>query len=361
MNTAKIGNYNKLIAFFLIIVALLSVLVVSANGWQDDNDDPLWETGDGSTNNEDNNSNEPPTETPAAPEPEAPKFYHHITGVEVNEDKYGDSQVAYVLDGDSPLCGIAECNVLIEFPIENGKTRYIMIADKGADLAKIGSITYARHFMSNLAAPFGATIISLGNDDYIEYDHIDISAYTVDLLKNPGSYYTEYTYFTYTSTKLITQAILSASRVQSVLPYSFKVDSESSSGSISARTVSIPYEASTSLIYSPTNKQYCLYKMGSDKVDVSTFQQVAFTNVLVLYADSMTFETESQTQMIMNTIGYGNGYFAYGGAAEKISWSMNIDGKLSLFNQNGEKLQIGRGNTYIAYVKSSKSNVSIFQ
>ena len=101
--------------------------------------------------------------------------------------------------------------------------------------------------------------------------------------------------------------------------------------------------------------------MGSDKVDVSTFQQVAFTNVLVLYADSMTFETESQTQMIMNTIGYGNGYFAYGGAAEKISWSMNIDGNLSLFNQNGEKLQIGRGNTYIAYVKSSKSNVSIFQ
>lgn len=360
MNTAKISNYNRLIAFFLIIVALLSVLVVSAKGWQNDYV-PKEENGDSSSNNEDNNQNEPPPETPTAPEPETPKFYHHITGVEVNEASHGDSQVAYVLDGNSPLCGIAGCNLLIEFPIENGKTRYIMITDKGADLAKIGSITYSRRFMSNLAAPFGATIISLGNDDYIEYDHVDASAYTVDLQKNPGSYYTEYTYFTYTSTKLITQAILSASRVQAILPYGFKENGELSLGVISAESINIPYDSSTSLVYLPSQKQYCLCKVGSDKVDVSTFQQVTFTNVLVLYADSMTFETASQTQLIMNTLGSGNGFFACGGVAEKISWSMSADGNLSLLNQSGEKLQISRGNTYIAYVKSSKSNISLFQ
>jgi hypothetical protein len=360
MNTAKISSYNKLIAFFLIIVALLSVLVVSANGWQD-NDDPFWNNDNDAANNKDDGADEPPEEMQTTtPGPEAPKFYHHITGEEITEENSGISQVAYILDGDSPLCGIYNCNVLIEFPIENGKTRYFMLSDINAPLEKIGSITYSRDFISNLAYSFGATIVSLGNDDNVEYNHVDTSEYTVHLNKNPDAYYTEYTYFAYTSTQLITKTILSSARIQSTIPYSFK-NNQTPSGTINAKTLNIPYETSTTLVYSQERNKYCLCKMGSDKIDVSTSSNVMFTNALVLYADSMTYETAENTQIVINTLGSGSGYYAYSGMAEKITWIMDAEGNLSLFDQNGEKLQIGQGNTYIAYVKSSKSNVSIFQ
>lgn len=360
MNTAKIGNYNKLIAFFMIIVALLSVLVVSANGWQD-NDDPFWNNDNNAANNKDNGADELPEEIQTTtPEPEAQKFYHHITGKEVTEENYGISQVAYIIDGNSPLCGIYSCNVLIEFPIENGKTRYFMLTDINAPLEKIGSITYSRNFISNLASSFGATIVSLGNDDDVDYSHIDTSEYTVHLNENPDTYYTEYTYFAYTSTQLITKTILSSARVQSTLPYTFK-DNSTPAGTIDAKTLNIPYETSTTLVYSQDQSKYCLCKMGSDKIDVSTSGHVMFTNALVLYADSMTYETAEKTQTVIGTLGSGSGYYAYAGMAEKITWIMDAEGNLSLFNQNGEKLHIGRGNTYIAYVKSSKSSISIFQ
>lgn len=360
MNTTKISNYNKLIAFFLIIVALLSILVISAKGWQT-NDVPSNNLNKNETNNENSGENKLPSELPTThPEINTPKFYHYLTGVEIDEKILGDSQVAYVIDGNSPLCGISNANLLIEFPIENGKTRYIMVADKSKDLPKVGSITYSRYFISNLAATFGATIISLGNDDAIEYDHVNTSTCQVDLQKNTGTYYTEYTYFTYTSSKLIEQSLVSSSTIQNILPYAFK-DNLIAEGTLSATTINIPYEVQTSAVYSQLENKYCIYKMGSDKIDVSSSASVMFTNVLILYADSITYETADKTQMVINTIGSGCGYFAYGGAAEEIRWSMDSEGNLSLFNKNGKKLEIGRGNTYIAYVKSSKTNNLIFQ
>ncbi len=361
MNTTKISSYNKLIAFFLIIVALLSVLVVSANGWQDDT--PFWGNDDDTADNNENNKTDDdvPTEDPADPiEPEVPKFYHHITGVEVTEENYGDSQVAYVIDGNSPLCGVASCNVLIEFPMENQKTRYIMIADKSAEMMKVGSVTYSRKFMSNLAPVFGATLVSLGNDDTVEYEHADIGENFVELTKNPGSYYTEYTYFTYTSTKLLSSVMPASPKIPASLPYSFIGESDVAIRNISAKTINIPYETATSLVFSQEQNGYCLYKMGSDKIDVSTSKQAIFTNALILYADTMTYETAEKTEMVMNTVGSGSGYFAYNGMAEEITWSMDANGNMSLYSKNGEKLQIGRGSAYIAYVKSSKINNTIF-
>lgn len=363
MNTAKISNYNKLIAFFLIIVALLSVLVVSANGWQDDS--PFWDDESDLGNSDINDKKDPEKSPTDGKEPDAPtetqKYYHHITGIEIQQEKYGDSQIAYVIDGNSPLCGVTDCNVLIEFPIESGKTRYVMISDKGADLVKIGSITYSRYFISNLASSFGATVISLGNDDAVEYEHVNWDEHILDLKSNAGSYYTEYTYFTYTSSKLIAKTILSAPTLSSILPYNFTEGTTDPTTKTVAETINLPYENSTSLVYSPDQGKYCLCKHGSDKIDVSTPKKVEFTNIFVLYADSMTYETADKTQVVINTLGSGKGYYAFEGYAEEITWCMDNEGNLTFKDTNGEKVHIGRGSTYIAYVKSSKSNVEIFQ
>ena len=360
MNTAKNAVYTKLIAFFLIIAALLSVLVISANGSQADDSPTTDGSSDASTDNNDGGANNE-TDLPNEPtEPDPPKFYHHLTGVEVSEEAFGDSQVAYVIDANSPLCGISQCNILIEFPIENEKSRYIMLTDKSTEITKIGSITYSRYFMSNLAYAFGASVVSLGNDDTVNYNHVDTDLYMVSLTKNPGTYYTEYTYFTYTGTELISSAQIAFPKNLTTLPYSFKNETDSDLGSITAERIDIPYESKTALVYQKDQNEYCLNKMGSDRIDVSTSGSVAFTNVLILFADSMTYETTDKTEMVVNTIGSGSGYYAYGGKAEEITWSLDINGNLSFFNKSGEKLDIGRGSTYISYVKSSRSKDVIF-
>ncbi len=361
MNTIKNSSYGKLIAFFLIAISLLSVLVVSANGWQTDNSKNPGD--DISYDNQDNGSL-PNTETPAPqPDYESKKFYHHITGIEISEDLYGDSQVAYVIDSDSPLYGIFGCNVLVEFPLENERTRFLMIGDMSANLQKIGSITYSRHYISNIAKVFGASIISLDNDDIMSYNHLDTTENAINLIKDSSLYYKEYTYFSYTSPKLLINRLqeINSNAIETKLPYTFSNNASAiNDRNISASNITIPYATHTSLAYKKECNTYVLSKMGSDKIDISTSEAVTFNNVLILFCDSVTYETTNNTQLVMHTMGQGTGYYASAGMAEMISWSLDENGQMTLLNKGGEILTVERGNFYIAYVKSSRSNYNIF-
>ena len=360
MNTTKNWNYNKLISFFLIALVLLSILVVSANGWQSDAPPDKNEE-----SQDDKQEQIPDKEVGDSDEPEAPtvetqKFYHHITGLEVSEEDFGEEQIAYIIDSASPLCGVANCNVLVEIPLENGKTRFIMIADKSSDFSKIGSITYTRNYISNLASAFGATVVSLGNDEGIEYKHINDGTSFIDLPKHSGAYYTEYTYFTYTNSNLLSTILTSSKAKLDVSPCGFAQNPDKISGSIISSKIALPYDTNTSLIYSREMGKYVLCKSGSERIDVSTTDKAAFTNVFVLFADTVTYESADSTEMLMNTLGEGEGYYAWGGTAQKITWKLGEDGKLELYDEAGRTLECARGKSYIAYVKSSKSNEVLF-
>ena len=359
MNTSKNWNYNKLISFFLIALVLISVLAVSANGWQSDkpneNNSNQGDKQDQVQNEDGVDKNEP--ETPVV---EAQKFYHHITGLEIAEENFGKEQIAYVIDSASPLCGVAKCNILVEIPIENGKTRFIMFADENSSFSKIGSITYTRDYVSNLASAFGATVVSLGNDDGIEYKHINAGTNFVDLPKHAGAYYTEYTYFTYTNTNLLSSILGNNKAKLDVLPYVFTENTNKILGSISSGTISLPYNSDTSLVYSKEQGKYILCKSGSDKIDVSMADKAEFDNVFVLFADTVTYESADSTEMLMNTLGEGEGYYAFGGMAQRITWKLGEDGELEFYDEAGKPLECARGKSYIAYVKSSKSNEVLF-
>lgn len=360
MNTTQNGNYGKLIAFFLIAISLLSVLVVSANGWQ--TDEPIYPSGNTTTDNQGNDDEAPNTQYPNE-EIESRKFYHHITGLETSEELYGVPQVAYVIDSNSPLCGIYNCNILIEFPIENDKSRFLMINDITDEISKIGSITYSRYYISNLAKVFGAPTVSLENDDIIPYNHLDSSTSAINLLNFPSLYYKEYTYFSYTNPNLLYNHLkeMVNSTTDIKLPYVFASNiNQVSQRNISANNVTIPYKSSTALTYKKDSNNYVLSKMGSDKIDVSTAKEVTFNNVLILFCDSTTYETANNSELIMHTMGQGLGYYASGGMAEKISWYLDESGQMTLLNTDGESLVTERGNFYIAYVKSSRSNYNIF-
>ncbi len=368
MNTTKISSYGKLIAFFLVIVILLSTFVIAAGGWQISNDDPDNDnpTNDNNdiTDNDANDSKEPSNDGDEITQlpPSSPKYYDFITGTEIEEEISTRQQFAYVIDSNSPLCGISGCSLLVEFPIENNSTRFLMFNNRSLIYNKIGSITYSRKYIDNIAHAFGATVVSLSNDDTIDYNYVNHGKSNVELMKINGSYYNEYTYFHYTSPSLFNQTANDVyTSEQSTLPYILTgVDEKTKIGSISASTVNVPYSNSTSLIFSKDTNKYVLTKSNSDRIDVYSSEKVSFDNAFILFSDSMTYETAFSTQTILSTLGSGQGYYIQNGYAEEITWCLSENGDMTFYNSSGTKLTVNRGSSYMAFVKSSNMSSVVF-
>lgn len=369
MNTTKISSYGKLITFFLVIVILLSVFVIAAGGWQIKDDDPDGSTDlpsgddpatDNDQSNDEGGSTDDKTTTTETPQPE-PKYYDYLTGTEISESASASRQFAYVIDSNSPLCGISGCSMLVEIPIENASTRFLMLANRSLSYNKVGSIAYSRKYIDNIASAFGATVISLGNDDTIDYDSVGHELDNIELMKNQGAYYNEYTYFYYTSPSLFNRYI-SDSYVtkQTSLPYTFaEPDEKVQNGSITATTVTLPYAKATSLIFSSDSNKYILTKSYSDRIDVYSSERVSFDNAFILFADSMTYENATSTEMVLSTLGSGKGYYIQNGYAEEITWRLSESGDMIFYNSSGTRLTVNRGSSYVAFVKSSNmSSVS---
>ena len=120
----------------------------------------------------------------------------------------------------------------------------------------------------------------------------------------------------------------------------------------------IPYSEKnvTTLEYSAENNSYAFLKNSSILTDLLNNNQLNFSNCLVLFADSITYEDSSGLQMVLKTNEYGTGYFFTEGTASEITWEYSNIGSLTFYDENGDKLTINRGTTYISLVKSSQKN-----
>ena len=63
----------------------------------------------------------------------------------------------------------------------------------------------------------------------------------------------------------------------------------------------------------------------------------------------------------MNTIGEGRGLYFTNGSCTEINWKSDADGNLKFLNVDGSSLIVNRGKSYIAYVKSSRTDSVIFE
>ena len=102
----------------------------------------------------------------------------------------------------------------------------------------------------------------------------------------------------------------------------------------------------SSMVYDPSLGKYVYNQYGEAMVDGATGEPEAFRNVLIL-----------MTQIEMNPKGYhiadfvagGEGYYACGGRLIPIQWKAEDDySPLKFFTMDGQPLQMGVGNSYIA-------------
>ena len=362
------GNLTKLVAFFVISVVITCTVSFAANGWESfvgdgtSKGDSVVENTPSEEKTEDSGDVETPSEDVSVVIP-TPKYYHSITGLEIDRETSLKRPLCFVFSSTDPLYGISASYLTVEIPTEYGNTRLLCFTDDAKTLGKIGSLAPKRGYISNIASYFGGILFYYGKDDMIEYSYSEPED-ELDFLETMGYCYTEYGSFVYTNADLVS-AIITNSKVNQALtdtvsiPYTFVADTErvSLSGK-SANNVSISYSDgnSTQLTYSVSEGRYLLSKNTTSKTDLLNDKALKYDNAFILYANSTTYESEETTQLILNTTESGSGIYMTDGEYVEITWKTDASGALVFYDTNGNQLAINRGTTYIAYVKSSLKN-----
>ncbi len=373
MNKKSSSNPVRLIAFFLTAIILACTFGFSVDGWQDigdktdtDEDKDPEDSTDGKDENELPTDAEPDQtpedETPKEPEIYIPEYTSRLTGLEITEEESNSGTLAFVMNADLPTFGLSSAELLCELPTEDGKTRLVAFIPESISLWKIGSITLTRGYISNIAKYFGGILISGGNDDNIAYTSCDISGSELDLSKHSGYHYTEYTQNIYTNCDLLNGGLagldITGNSVGMPLPYlhpSFGSNPIIHASPATSVTIKQSEESVSELRYNEEASSYTLYYNGEKRVDAINGNEVEFTNCLVLFADSITYDNSECSQMVMDTIGGGIGYYFTGGSYTEIRWTATSGGIMTFYTLEGEKLTVNRGTTYISFMKSSKT------
>ena len=294
MKKSKHRNYHKIVALVLIAIVIISAVGFVANGWQ-----PIFnsEADSGDTENnkngnaDENNNGEGGTEGDI-PVVADPKYYHYLTGLEVSNEASKHNPTSFIVNPLSSLYGVSSSPLSIEFPIENGQTRLLIYSDNATSLGKIGAIEATRGYISNMLKHFGGTLISLGTEDIIEYNKIDVSQTHIDLTKFSGYHYTELEK-AFTNGDLLKAAIFAAGTQTEIseikrLPFIFTDAAEDKIllNNIATRiTIPLSSEIKTELIFDSKTGRYGYYKDGAVKTDMLCAANIEYDNVFVLFAN----------------------------------------------------------------------------
>ena len=381
MKKMKLKGFYKFLALLLIAILVASAVGFAASGREttptqpdsgdigdttdetDENKDGVGPD-DGAEPDDKNNATTDEEQTPPIiPEPEE-IFISKITGQKITKEEYNSIPKGIVVDPIRPLYGISKSDLSIEFPIEDGSSRLVAYTTNAEVMWKIGSLKATRNFISNMSNFFGGVVVSYGNDDKVAYDVWETDDIVLDLSQYSDCYYVENTLYVYTSENMIDIAENRMSATANVseyknAPYTFS--DTKISGVTDASTVTIPYSSQnvTNLYYHEGSGKYLYYKGDNRRMDMLTGENVSFTNVFILFSNATTYENSDGTELVIDTVAGGRGYYISNGGLTEFVWSTNKSGELVFKNLMGETLKVNVGNAYIAYYKASlAANIS---
>ena len=348
MNNIKLSNHVRLIAFFLTGAVLICTFGLTVDGWQSSNNYSKNDEHSGNISLPDMD--------------DEIKYTNRLTGLPTTEIISKSIPFAFVIDNiDS--CGISSCDLLIEIPIENGKSRYLTLVSDISELQKIGSITCTRGYINNLINYFGALGIYNGSDDIINYDSFnDVGENWINLSMKKDYCYTENKDRIYTNCNLIGKGIKDMCidtdiQDQKKLPFDFTDNATRYEKQALEVTSALSKDSFIKLKYNSERGKYSYYNDDTQNAD----SPLEFVNCFVLFADFITYDKTSGTQTVVDTLSGGTGFFLTNGTYTSIKWSADSSGILNFYLENNERLYINIGNSYIGLFKSSSTSSVLFK
>jgi hypothetical protein len=317
-------------------------------------------------------STEPTPTATATPTPTPePEYFNALTGEKIEDDSLNQQRpYAAMINNISvaqPQCGISQADIIYEVLAEGGITRMMGIFSDISSVEKLGSMRSIRPYYIDIGLSYDAIIVHAGGSDdaYAELntgtiDHIDGvrggTAESEAFYRDPDRMSAGYEHSLFTSG----QAILSCTQ-----ELGFRTEHEGTETGYglnfdeaakpveglpaNAFTVNFLSFKTTDFTYDSASGLYHATQYGSDYADGNDDSVLGFKNVLVLFADTSTYD--SYGRLTINLEGSGTGYFMCGGTADTITWSHSGTGEPFTYKDSaGEDLTLGVGKTYICIV-----------
>lgn len=363
----KFSKYSSTFKFCSLVIVIVLIITsvgfavsgrgIPGLGMQDDTAGNIfYPDSNSNTQNPTQDNNTDKTDTNIS------TLYTHLskmTGLPISESQFNATPYGVIVDPLSFLYGISESDISIEFPIENGTSRLLSYSTSESTMWKIGSLKPTRKFISNTSNLIGGVAISYGCDDSVRYNSWETGKVSLDLSIYSDCHAIDNTSYIYTTEAMINTAInrMSASATLSGYkdaPYLFSDSTVYGVASVNQITIPISSTNTTELIYDKISKQYTYLKNGNQKTDMLTGDAISYTNIFVLFANTITYENSDGIEMVFDTISGGKGYYLSNGTMTEFKWLVDEMNNLKFYNLKNEQLNINPGNIYMAYHKASR-------
>ena len=204
--------------------------------------------------------------------------------------------------------------------------------------------------------------MSNGIEDVVKYDSLSVADRHIDFAGTSGFHYTEgetaYSNGDLLRAALRTLKISLEFDTAKKLPFNFTtVGEEKLKLPVPCNRVVIPISASNSTEFKFNEASGCYSYLKDDTqiTDALNTAGVEYANVFILLADSVTYESALGSELVMKTNERGRGYYLTNDSCTEIKW-VTEGSSMMFYDEDDNKLTINRGNSYIAFVKSTQEH-----
>ena len=311
-----------------------------------------------------------PTTEPTTVPTEEPKVYFNPLNGEILDAPFDGRIFANTISNirDAiPHVGVNQADILMEMFVNGSIIRCLALYTNIEDVAAIGSTRSTRLMFNSICQHYNAILSHAGGSEQCLTDATSrgLAHYNIDsimrgadpLAKRTAYRDTEYKYGEHNLFGIGAgiKAYAEAQGVQvSGMPevdygLRFTDDGTPADGeSAESITVTITYGKSkkpTTMKYDAELGRYVYYQYEQMMVDQITGETEAFRNVIIMHANITT----NGIYHVADFEAGGEGYFACGGKLIPIKWECDgPDAPFRFLTMDGEVLELGRGNTYIA-------------
>ncbi|MBP3436607.1 MAG: DUF3048 C-terminal domain-containing protein [Clostridia bacterium] len=314
-----------------------------------------------------NNGQAPSNDLPANTVPQEPEpilHYNPYTGLVCDEESVSYRPISICIGNfDNKIQnGLSFADILIEAPVPSGETRLWALTTSWQQASLFSSVSSVRDYMMPISKSLHAISVFYGSNDRSQSteadkgDCLDLSA-----LSQSSGYWQEGTSI-YASKECLEGAISAAGYSLTLqnpaLPYLFcepKASISPQGNPIS--TVKIRYGVGKEALFS-YDKNTMTYQGKKNGEYYGINQEgtpLSFANVLVLFHNVTQYDSENDSYFTLDAEAGGSGYCYTGGGVIRITWQYENEQGLVFRMENGEKLTLNRGKTYISMMKVTES------
>lgn len=272
-----------------------------------------------------------------------------------------------------PQCSISEADIIYEILVEGSCTRMMAMFTDISDAGAFGSMRSVRPYYVELVRSYDGILVHAGGS---EQAYSDIASFGLDNIDGVRGNYADTVFYRdnsrmsagfehslFTTAEKITNHVASAKiRTEHAesrdYGFTFAEDAAPADGTAAGSiVVSFDGAKTTTFTYDETIGAYTAAQFGKTYADGNNGAVPQFENILILAADTAVVDDYARREIKINTS--GTGYFACGGVSIPIQWSHSAGGDFEYTLADGTPLTFGVGKTYVCFVQTSGSSVTM--